>query len=115
MARTGVPELHEMTMDGQVMRMRAISNLALPAGQAVVLRPGGHHLMLTQLQEPLTEGEVLQLTLKLRTADGKVVTQAISVPVKAHMMMPSGGASGTTPSGMAAQPAAHQHHHGMAH
>ena len=115
MARTGVPELHEMTMDGQVMRMRAISNLALPAGQAVVLRPGGHHLMLTQLQDPLTEGEVLQLTLKLRTADGKVVTQAISVPVKAHMMMPSGGASGTTPSGMAAQPAAHQHHHGMAH
>src|SRR5690606_35058032 len=39
-------EVHEMRMDGDVMRMRAIPSLPLPAGQDVALRPGGHHLML---------------------------------------------------------------------
>ena len=110
MARAGVPELHEMSMDGHVMRMRAIPSLALPAGQAVVLRPGGHHLMLTQLQETLKEGELLSLTLKLRTADGKAVTQTVSLPVKAHMMMPAAGASAPMDPG-----AGGHHHHGMAH
>ena len=113
MTRAGVPELHEMTMDGQVMRMRAIPSLALPAGQAVVLRPGGHHLMLTQLQDTLKEGEVLSLTLKLRTHDGKAVTQMVNLPVKAHMLMPaSGGAGASVP--MNSGSGGH-HHHGMAH
>ena len=110
MTGSGVPELHEMTMDGQVMRMRAIPSLALPAGRAVVLRPGGHHLMLTQLGEPLKEGDSLSLTLKLRTADGKALTQTIAVPVKAHMMMPAGDTSAPMSGG-----GAHQHHHGMGH
>lgn len=109
MTRAGVPELHEMTMDGHVMRMRAIASLALPAGQAVVLRPGGQHLMLTQLQDSLKEGDVLALTLKLRTADGKAVTQTVNVPVQAHMMMPAAGASAPMQHG------AGGHHHGMAH
>ncbi|MDX9845116.1 MAG: copper chaperone PCu(A)C [Aquabacterium sp.] len=112
MTRAGVPELHEMTMDGQVMRMRAISSLALPAGQAVVLRPGGHHLMLTQLQESLKAGDVLSLTLKLRTADGQAVTQTVNVPVRAHMMMPANGAG--TPAPMQPGSGGH-HHHGMSH
>ena len=114
MTRAGVPELHEMTMDGQVMRMRAIPSLALPAGQAVVLRPGGHHLMLTQLQESLKAGDVLSLTLKLRTADGKAVTQTVNVPVQAHKMMPSAG--GASSGAMPMQPGSGgHHHHGMAH
>lgn len=113
MARAGVPELHEMTMDGQVMRMRAIPSLALPAAQAVVLRPGGHHLMLTQLQEPLKEGDVLSLTLKLRTADGKAVTQAINLPVKGHMMMPAAGAA--TGASTPMHSGSGGHHHQMAH
>lgn len=109
MARAGVPELHEMSMDGHVMRMRAISSLALPAGQAVVLRPGGHHLMLTQLEDTLKDGDSLSLTLKLRTADGQSVTQTVSVPVKAHMMMPPAGGSGAMGDGGG------HHHHGMSH
>lgn len=114
MTRAGVPELHEMTMDGQVMRMRAISSLALPAGQAVVLRPGGHHLMLTQLQEALKEGDVLAMTLKLRTADGKAVTQTVNVPVRAHMMMPPVGGAAPASAPMMHDAGGH-HHHGMAH
>lgn len=109
MTRAGVPELHEMSMDGNVMRMRAIASLALPAGQAVMLRPGGHHLMLTQLPDALKEGELLSLTLKLRTAEGKSVTQAINVPVKTLTMLPA--ASASAPMGGAGN----QHQHGMAH
>ena len=109
MTRAGVPELHEMSMDGNVMRMRAIPSLALPAGQAVMLRPGGHHLMLTQLPDALKDGELLSLTLKLRTAEGKSVTQAINVPVKTLTMLPA--ASASSPMGGAGN----QHHHGMAH
>jgi copper(I)-binding protein len=66
--------------------------------------------MLTQLQETLKEGELLSLTLKLRTADGKAVTQTVSLPVKAHMMMPAAGASAPMDPG-----AGGHHHHGMAH
>lgn len=79
-------ELHEMAMDGDVMRMRQIDALALPAGATVSLKPGGHHLMLTGLKQPLSEGDTVPLTLLLKGADGKVVKQVLSVPVKAPLM-----------------------------
>lgn len=81
----GESELHEMAMDGSVMRMRAIESLPLPAGKAVVLRPGagGQHLMLMGLVKPLKAGDEVRLTLKLRTAGGQNLTQDIKVPVKA--------------------------------
>lgn len=89
----GVAELHEMAMDGAVMRMRAIESLSLPAGKAVALRPGhgGQHLMLMDLRRPLKEGEELLLTLKLRGADGKVLTQDVKVPVRSGAMPAQGG------------------------
>ena len=49
----GKVEIHEMAMEGNVMRMRAIDKLALPAGKAVDLKPGGYHLMLMDLTGPL--------------------------------------------------------------
>lgn len=97
-------ELHEMTMDGGVMRMHAVPSLPLPAGQTVSLRPGmgGHHLMLMDLKQQLKEGEEVTVTLLLRTADGKVLKQDVKVPVKggSMTMAPAVGASG----------AAAQHH-----
>ena len=70
--------------------------------------------MLTQLQESLKAGDVLSLTLKLRTADGKAVTQTVNVPVQAHKMMPSAG--GASSGAMPMQPGSGgHHHHGMAH
>jgi len=75
-------ELHEMKMDGDVMRMRAIPSLGLPAGQAVVMQPGGQHLMLMGVTAPLQVGADVTLTLKLRKADGKTVTQDVVVPVR---------------------------------
>jgi len=80
----GETELHEMVMDGNVMRMRAIESLALPAGQVITLKPGagGKHLMLMDLKRQLKEGEDITLKLKLRGPDGKIATQEIKVPVK---------------------------------
>lgn len=80
----GQAELHDMVMEGDVMRMRAIDALPLPAGQAVTLKPGpgGKHLMLMDLKRQLKEGEQVLLKLRLRTADGKALTQEVTVPVR---------------------------------
>ncbi len=98
-------ELHEMAMDGNVMRMHAVPSLPLPAGQTVELRPGmgGHHLMLMSLKQQLKEGDEVALTLKLRTAEGKNVTQEVKVPVKSGSMTmapAASAASGAQPGGM---------------
>lgn len=62
-------ELHEMQMDGTVMRMRELANgLALPAGKAVALAPGGYHIMLVDLKQPLVAGQVVPLQLRFQTA-----------------------------------------------
>jgi len=76
-----INELHEMKMDGNVMRMNALGALPLPAGQAVALRPGGNHLMLMNLKQPLKAGDQVPLTLKLKLEDGKLIEQTVSVPV----------------------------------
>jgi periplasmic copper chaperone A len=57
-------EVHEMRMEGDVMRMRELNSLALPAGKRVTLAPGGLHLMLSGLKAPLTAGD--EVTVKLR-------------------------------------------------
>ncbi len=49
----GVVEIHEMKMDGGVMKMSAIKRLAVPAGKATELKPGGYHVMLMELKQPL--------------------------------------------------------------
>lgn len=89
----GVTEVHEMTMQGDVMRMHAIDSLALPAGQAVELKPGGYHLMLLQLKQPLTEGTEVPLTLHLRNAQGEASELSLQVPVRALTAAPQTGHS----------------------
>lgn len=81
-------ELHEMAMEGDVMRMRAIEALPLPAGQAVALQPGGHHLMLMGLKKALKAGTQVPLTLRLRTSDGRAIEQQVKVPVRAAADQP---------------------------
>ncbi len=79
-ARTA--EVHEMVMQGDVMAMRAIEALELPAGKTVELKPGGHHLMLMGIEQPLKAGETVPLTLTIEGRDGKRETLQLSVPVK---------------------------------
>jgi periplasmic copper chaperone A len=79
----GVAEVHEMKMEGDVMKMRAVPGLDLPAGQAVELKPGGYHLMLMQLRQPLTVGTTVPLTLILKDASGVERRQNLQLPVSA--------------------------------
>jgi copper(I)-binding protein len=79
----GVTEIHEMVMQGDVMKMRAIDGLDLPAGQPVPLKPGGYHVMLMELKAPLAEGATVPLTLVLRDAKGVEVKQEVQAPVRA--------------------------------
>ena len=78
----GVVELHEMAMENNVMKMRAIPSLDLPAGREVQLKPGGYHVMLLDLKRPLKVGEKVKIELRLEMRDGKRVTQPVEVEVR---------------------------------
>lgn len=96
----GVAEVHEMKMDGDVMKMRAVEGgLDLPAGKVVALTPGGYHVMLMDLKTPLKKDTTIPMTLTFKDAKGVQSTMAIKVPV-----------SGTAPAAAgAAGHAGHQH------
>lgn len=65
----GQPEVHEMTNEGGVMKMRPLAKgLIIPAGATVKLEPGGYHLMLLQLKKPLTAGQRYKATLVFEKA-----------------------------------------------
>lgn len=90
----GVVEIHEMSMDGDIMRMRALpAGLDLPAGKAVALKPGGYHVMLMDLKQPLKAGDQVPVTLVIEGADKKRETLEIKAPVRA-MAAPAGKAPG---------------------
>ena len=61
-------ELHEMKMEGDVMRMRQVDGIALQAGQTVELKPGGYHLMFVGLKAPLKAGDSFPMKLKFEKA-----------------------------------------------
>ena len=61
-------ELHTMRMEGDVMRMRPVEAIELPAGKTVELKPGGLHLMFMGLKAPLKAGEGFPLTLRFEKA-----------------------------------------------
>jgi len=68
-------ELHSMTMQGDVMRMRQLDAIEVPAGKTVELKPGGMHLMLMGLKAPLKAGDSFALKLKFERA-GEVTVQS---------------------------------------
>lgn len=73
-------ELHTMRMEGDVMRMRQVDAIELPAGGTVELKPGGLHLMLMGLKQPLKAGDTFPLTLRFEKAGEVVVTVNVEVP-----------------------------------
>jgi len=79
----GVVEIHEMAMDGNVMKMRAIPGLDLPAVKSVELKPSGYHVMLMDLKQQLKEGDTVPLTLVVEGKDGKRETLEVKASVKA--------------------------------
>jgi copper(I)-binding protein len=90
----GLAEVHEMKMDGDVMRMRPVQALNLPANQPVQLSAGGYHLMLQELKAPLKPGTTIPMTLTFRTAGGEQRRLALQVPVS--VMAPRDAGAATT-------------------
>lgn len=78
----GAVEVHEMKMVDDMMRMRQLQALDLPAGQTVKLAPGGYHLMLLGLKQPLKEGDKVPLTLEIEDAQKVRSKVTVDAPVK---------------------------------
>ena len=92
--------VHEMRMDGDIMRMRAVEGgLDLPAGKPVTLSPGGYHIMLEGLKAPLKPGEAVPLHLVFQKSPPLNV-EARVVAIGA----PGPGAAGTGNASQAAMP-----------
>ena len=78
----GVAEVHQMTLDGGVMKMRAVQGgLELPAGKTVALTPGGYHVMLMDLKAPLAAGSTVPMMLLFKDASGAESKVELKVPV----------------------------------
>ena len=76
-------EVHEMKMDGDLMKMRSVDALPLPAGQPVEFKPNGYHLMLTGLKAPLKAGDVVPIELVVEDTTGK--RQTVDVKATARL------------------------------
>lgn len=81
-AVAGEIEIHKMTMNKGVMKMRMLSSLDLKAGVPTVLAPGGYHLMLFDLRKPLKEEDIVLLTLYFRDGKGKLSTAIVNSKVE---------------------------------
>lgn len=83
-------EVHEMRMEGDVMRMREVKAIELPKGKTVALEPGGFHIMLMNLKKPIAAGEVIPLTLvvesggKQQTVEVKATARAMGGGMQHH-------------------------------
>lgn len=100
----GVTQIHEMAMDKDVMRMRQVPGVALPAGQAVELKPGGYHVMLLDLKGQVKAGDVVPLTLVLEGKDGQRTLQEVKATVRAL-----GQAAGAAPAAAGGDHSQHKH------
>ena len=95
----GKVELHTTVLDGTVMRMREVEAIDLAAESTTTLEPGGLHVMLIDLKQPLRAGESFPLTLEFENA--KTLTVSIPVRKREEMMTP----------GKAGQDHDHDHDH----
>jgi periplasmic copper chaperone A len=77
-----VVEIHEMKLENNMMKMRAITGLDLPAGKPVELAPGGYHVMLMGLKQQVKEGESVPITLVIEGGDKKRETIEVKAQVR---------------------------------
>jgi copper(I)-binding protein len=89
-------EMHTMSMEGGVMRMRPLAGIDLRPGEPVTLKPGGVHIMLFGLAQPLQAGQSFPLTLSFEKAGSREVTVTVE---KVGAMGPQGMGMGNMPMG----------------
>ena len=75
-------EVHEMKMDGNVMKMRPVEALSLPAGKPVELKAGAYHMMLMGLKAPVKSGDVVPIKLIVEDAKGRRQTVDVKATAK---------------------------------
>jgi len=83
----GLVEIHEMAMDGGMMKMRALKGIDLKPGATVELQPGGYHVMLEDLKQPLKQGEQIPVQLTFEKAgvlEVKVHVEAMGAAAHTH-------------------------------
>lgn len=73
----GTVEVHEVVMQDGMMRMQEVAGIALPAGEAVTLEPGGYHLMLLDMPAMLEPGTDVDVTLRFASGDEVTVTAEV--------------------------------------
>ncbi len=85
-------QIHSMTMEGGVMKMRPVEGgLEIKPGEAVTLKPAAVHLMFLDLKQPLQQGKTVKATLKFETAGIVDVEYPIAAIGAAAPGMPAGG------------------------
>lgn len=80
----GVAEIHKMEMADNMMKMRAVDSIDLPAGKVVELKPGAYHIMLMDLKAQVKDGDVVPVTLVVEGKDKKretIEVKAIAKPL----------------------------------
>ena len=83
----GLVEIHEMAMDGGMMKMRALKGIDLKPGATVELQPGGYHVMLEDLRQPLKQGDQVPVKLTFEKAgvlDIKVNVERMGAAAHTH-------------------------------
>ena len=68
--------LHTMIMEDNIMKMRPVDTIEIPAGKTIELKPGGFHVMFMGLHTPLIEGEMFPLTLTFENAGSLMIDDA---------------------------------------
>lgn len=87
-AAAGV-ELHSMSVENGIMRMRALPRIALPAGRTVKLAPGGMHLMLTGVKQPLKAGDKITLKLSVQETGPNAGMSLTALELEAEVRAPA--------------------------
>lgn len=110
----GAVEIHTAGMEDGIMRMRRVEGVDIPAGESVQLAPGGLHIMVMALSEPVTTGAQVPLTLIFEKAGSLTVQAEVTLAPPAATTMPPEmgheGGNGMSGSGMDMPDSMHQGH-----
>jgi copper(I)-binding protein len=95
-------ELHESFNEGGVAKMRPVTSLVVEQAKPVVLAPGGYHIMLIGLKQPLKQGDVFPITLSFANAGQLTAQVTVEQPgattsMPMHMPMGAGSPPGKQP------------------
>jgi len=72
-----ISELHSMSMDGEIMKMRKADEITIPANGELVLKPEGYHIMLTQLKRDVKDSETISIALQFSNGSRKTVNARV--------------------------------------